>query len=55
MLVLSRKKNEVIFVGDNIKIAVLGIFPHKVSIGIECPREIKIIRDDAKKGEKHEV
>ncbi len=44
MLVLSRKKNESIMIGDDIKIIVTDISPHKVRIGIEAPKDIIVDR-----------
>ena len=46
MLVLSRKKNEYIIIGENIKITVLDCKDDRVSIGIDAPREINIIRGE---------
>ncbi len=47
MLVLTRKTNQVIYIGDNIRLRVVGINGDQVKIGIEAPRDIQILRDDA--------
>ena len=46
MLVLSRKEGEEIVVGDNIKIVVTKIVGGRVSIGIEAPKSVKIVRSE---------
>ena len=46
MLVLTRKKNEVIVIGNNIKITVVDIRGDKVRIGIEAPVEIPVYRQE---------
>jgi len=48
MLVLSRKLGERIVVGDNIQIVVNRITGNRVSIGIEAPDNVKIIRGELK-------
>ena len=42
MLVLSRKAEESMFIGDDIKITVLDIRGGQVRIGITAPQEVKI-------------
>ena len=46
MLVLSRKLNQSIIVGDNVKIQVLKISGNTVRIGIEAPHDVKILRGE---------
>jgi len=44
MLVLSRKKDEKIVIGDNISIMIVEIRGDKVRLGIEAPREVSVHR-----------
>jgi len=44
MLILSRKLDEVINIGDKITIKVLSIQEGQVKIGIEAPKEMPIFR-----------
>ena len=44
MLILSRKAEEVITIGDNVKIKIVSIQPGSVKIGIDAPKELKIYR-----------
>jgi len=46
MLVLSRKAEESMYIGDDIKITVLDIRGSQVRIGITAPQEVKIHREE---------
>lgn len=46
MLVLTRKKNEVIVINDIIRVTVVEIRGDKVRLGIEAPREIVVHRQE---------
>ncbi len=46
MLVLSRKKNEKIKIGEDITIVVVEIREDKVCLGIEAPKEIPVHRQE---------
>ena len=46
MLVLTRKSNQSIMIGDDIEVSVLAIMGEKVRIGIEAPRSIPVFRKE---------
>ncbi len=46
MLVLNRKKNESIIIGNNIEIKILKISPNCVQIGVDAPQSLSIFRDE---------
>ena len=46
MLVLSRKKDEKIIIGDNITLMVIEIRGDKVRLGIEAPKDVSVHREE---------
>ncbi len=48
MLVVTRKPDESLIISDNIEITVLEVGKDKVKIGINAPKEVKIIRSELK-------
>ena len=48
MLVLTRKREQSIFIGNDIEIKILNIRGDQVRIGIKAPNDVPIYRDDAK-------
>lgn len=49
MLVLSRKQDEKIMIGDNITLMVISIQGDKVRLGIDAPKEVSIHREEVYK------
>ena len=46
MLVISRKTGEGLRIGDNITLQVVSVSGDKVTLAIDAPKEIKIMRDE---------
>jgi carbon storage regulator len=46
MLVLTRKSNQSIMIGDDIEVSVLSIMGEKVRIGIDAPRSVPVFRKE---------
>lgn len=44
MLILSRKLDEKVVIGDNIIITVVAVSGETVKLGVEAPRDIKVYR-----------
>jgi carbon storage regulator len=46
MLILTRRPQEVLRVGDNIKVHVLEVKGGQIRLGVEAPREIPVYREE---------
>ena len=46
MLALSRKKDEALFINNNIEVTVLEVKGDQVKLGIKAPKEIPIYRSE---------
>lgn len=51
MLVLTRKRDEVIQIGDNIVIKILKTGKGAIKIGVDAPEHIRVIRGELIEGE----
>jgi|TARA_Y100000758_G_C15971577_1_gene393445 carbon storage regulator len=46
MLVLSRKERQRIRLGDDITVTIVRLAGDQVRLGIDAPREIRVLRDE---------
>jgi len=46
MLVLTRKSNQSIMIGDDIEVSVLAVMGEKVRVGISAPRDVPVFRKE---------
>lgn len=49
MLILTRRPGESLYLGDNIKITVLGMQGKQVKLGLDVPRETTVYREEVYK------
>jgi carbon storage regulator len=59
MLVLTRKPNQAIVIGDNVRVVIVSVDRDQVRLGIEAPREVSVHRAEiyeeiARNGERSE-
>ena len=52
MLILRRKKNESILIGDNIRVTITECASSGVRLAIEAPKQISVIREELFEAEK---
>ncbi|PCJ19054.1 MAG: carbon storage regulator [Candidatus Cloacimonadota bacterium] len=46
MLVLTRKKNQKIMIGDDIELTIVDIKNEQIKLGISAPRHVKVFRKE---------
>jgi carbon storage regulator len=46
VLVLTRKANQSIMIGDDVEVSVLSIMGEKVRLGISAPRDVPVFRKE---------
>jgi carbon storage regulator len=46
MLVLTRKTNQSIMIGDHVEVSVLSVVGEKVRIGIQAPPDVPVFRTE---------
>ena len=54
MLILTRKVDQGIVIGDGIVIKVIGIEGNKVKLGVDAPKNITILREEIVEAVKQE-
>ena len=48
MLVITRKEGQSFLVGNDVRVNILSVDKNQIRIGIDAPREIKILRSELK-------
>lgn len=52
MLILTRRVNESLVIGDDVTVTVLGVKGNQVRIGVDAPRDVSVHREElAQKGD----
>ena len=52
MLVLSRKEGEQLMIGENIVLTINRISGNRVAIGIDAPRDVRIVRGELQRNDR---
>lgn len=45
-MILTRRAGETLFIGDDIKVTVLGVKGNQVRIGVEAPKDVEVHREE---------
>jgi carbon storage regulator len=51
MLVLGRKENQSIVIGENIRVTIVGRSGSSIRIGVQAPNDVRIVREELTKVE----
>ena len=46
MLILTRRINESLIIGDNVTVTILGLKGNQVRIGVDAPRDVAVHRQE---------
>ena len=46
MLIITRKPGESFYIGDDIKVTILGERDGTVKVGIDAPKDVQILREE---------
>jgi carbon storage regulator len=55
MLVLSRKEAQTIRINDDIEIVVVRVNGNRVKIGVQAPRDVKVLRGELAERDKRDA
>jgi carbon storage regulator CsrA len=50
MLVLSRKKEQTIMIGENVEVVIIDVRRNRVRLGFRCPSDVAIMRKELRRG-----
>lgn len=54
MLILTRRLNETVMIGDEVTVTVLGVKGGQVRLGINAPKDVAVHREEVYERIKHE-
>ena len=46
MLILTRRVDESLVIGDNVTVTILGVKGNQVRIGVDAPRDVTVHREE---------
>jgi carbon storage regulator len=46
MLILTRRVNETIMIGADVRVTVMGVNGNQVRVGIDAPKEVSVHREE---------
>ncbi len=46
MLILTRRVDETLLIGDDVEVTVLGVKGNQVRVGVEAPKIIPVVREE---------
>ncbi|NRA24125.1 MAG: carbon storage regulator CsrA, partial [Oleispira sp.] len=46
MLILTRRVNETLMIGDEVTVTVLGVKGNQVRIGVDAPKSVEVHREE---------
>ena len=52
MLILTRRLGETILIGNDIEVTIMAIESNQVRVGIDAPRDVKILREELRDEDK---
>jgi len=55
LLILTRRSNERIFIGDDVVLSILAIEGNRVKLGIDAPKEVSILREEIRDTKSHSI